>query len=91
LYEGSKKLPNAVRSQLCLTVKELHWGRSSGGKVHVWLYRVIKKSLCIWWLQYRKLQVMFRVSPGSLQTFIDTPNCVLEDPNSNYVIMVGDW
>ena len=22
--------------------------------------------------------------------FIDTPNCVLEDPNSNYVIMAGD-
>jgi hypothetical protein len=40
---------------------------------------VIKKSLCTWWLQYRKLQVMFKVSPASLQTFIDTPNCVLED------------
>jgi hypothetical protein len=25
--------------------------------------RVIKKSLCTWWLQYRKLQVMFKVSP----------------------------
>jgi hypothetical protein len=36
-------------------------------------------SLCTWWLQYRKLQVMFKVSPASLQTFIDTPNCVLED------------
>jgi hypothetical protein len=46
---------------------------------------------------------MFKVSPASLQTFIDTPNCVLEDrvqytltltpsviPNSNYVIMVSD-
>jgi len=43
------------------------------------LYRVIKKSLCTWWLQYRKLQVMFKVFPASLQTFIDTPNCVLED------------
>jgi hypothetical protein len=42
-------------------------------------YRVIKKSLSTWWLQYRKLQVMFKVSPASLQTFIDTPNCVLED------------
>jgi hypothetical protein len=29
--------------------------------------------------KYRKLQVMFKVSPASLQTFIDTPNCVLED------------
>jgi hypothetical protein len=41
--------------------------------------RVIIKSLCTWLLQYIKLQVMFRVSPASLQTFIDTPNCVLED------------
>jgi hypothetical protein len=43
------------------------------------------------------LQVMFKVSPASPQTFIDTPNCVLEDhvqystvPNSNYVITVSD-
>jgi len=41
-------------------------------------YRVIKKSLCTWWLQYRKLQVMFKVSCASLQTFIEAPNCVLE-------------
>jgi hypothetical protein len=40
---------------------------------------MIKKSLCTWWLQYRKLQVMFKVSPASLQTFINTPNLVLED------------
>jgi hypothetical protein len=40
-------------------------------------YRVIKKSLCTWWLQYRKLQVIFKVS--SPQTFTDTPNCVLEN------------
>jgi hypothetical protein len=46
---------------------------------NVILYRVIKKSLCTWLLQYRKLQVMFKVSPVSLQTFIDTPNCALED------------
>jgi len=26
------------------------------------------------------LQAMFKVSPTTLQTFIDTPNCVLEDP-----------
>ena len=43
------------------------------------LYRVIRESLCTWRLQYRKLQLMFKVSPASLQTFIDTPNCVLED------------
>jgi hypothetical protein len=57
------------------------------------LYRVIKKSLCTWWLQYRKLQVMFKVSPASLRTFFDTrltltPSVI---PNSNYVIMVSDW
>ena len=40
------------------------------------LYRVIKKSLCTWWLQYRKLQVMSKVFPASLQTSIDTPNRV---------------
>jgi len=45
----------------------------------VCLYRVTKKSLCTWWLQYRKLQVMFKVSPTSLQTFIDMLNCVLKD------------
>ena len=27
-------------------------------------YRVIKMSLCTWWLQYRKLQVMFKLSPN---------------------------
>jgi len=42
-------------------------------------YRVVRKSLCTWWLQYRKLQVMFKVSAASLQTFIDMPSCVLED------------
>jgi hypothetical protein len=25
------------------------------------------------------LQAVFKVSPASLQTFIDTPNCVLKD------------
>jgi hypothetical protein len=38
-----------------------------------------KKFLCTWLSQYRKLQVIFKMSPASLQTFIDTPNCVLED------------
>jgi hypothetical protein len=56
-------------------------------------YRVIKKSLCTWWLQYRKVQVLFKISPASLQTFIDThftptPSVI---PNSDYVIMVSDW
>jgi hypothetical protein len=52
------------------------------------IYRVIKKSLCTWWLQYRKLQVMFKVSPASLQTFIDTPNCVLEDRVQNSTVHI---
>jgi hypothetical protein len=36
---------------------------------------------------------MFKVSPASLQTFIDTPNCVLEDrvQYANYFILVSDW
>jgi hypothetical protein len=42
------------------------------------LYRVIEKSPCTWLLQYSKLQVIFKASPVSLQTFIDTPNCGLE-------------
>jgi hypothetical protein len=42
-------------------------------------YRLIKKAVFTWWLQYGKLQVTFKVSPASLQTFIDTPNCFLED------------
>ena len=40
---------------------------------------MIKKSLCTWLLQYRKLQVMFKVSSASFQTFIDTPSCVLKN------------
>ena len=42
------------------------------------IYRAIKKSLCTWWLKYRKLQVMFKLSPPP-QTFIDTSNCLHED------------
>jgi hypothetical protein len=57
------------------------------------LYRVVEKYLCTWLLQYRKIRVMFKVSPASLRTFIDTrltltPSVI---PNSNYVIMVIDW
>jgi hypothetical protein len=64
------------------------------------IYRVIKKSLCTWWLQYRKLQVMFKVSPADSRHLL-TRRTVLEDrvqysrpsvsPNSNYVTMVGEW
>jgi hypothetical protein len=45
----------------------------------------------------QKVKVMFKVSPASLQTFIDTPNYTRlpltpsVTPNSNYVIMVSDW
>jgi hypothetical protein len=54
---------------------------------------VIKKSLFTWWLQHSKLQVMFKVSPASLQTFIDTRLTLTPSVihNSNYVIMVSDW
>jgi hypothetical protein len=56
------------------------------------IYRVIKKSLCKWWLLYRKLQVVFKVSLAGLRAFIDsrltlTPSIF---PNSNYGIMVSD-
>jgi hypothetical protein len=54
---------------LYLVMQSSHWT----------MHSVIKKSLYTWWLQYRKLQVMCKVSPSSLQTFIDTLNCVLKD------------
>jgi hypothetical protein len=57
------------------------------------IYRVIKKFLCTWRLKYSKLQVMFKVSPASLQTFIDTRLTLMPSvtPNSNYVIMLSEW
>jgi hypothetical protein len=65
---------------------------------HTHTHWVIKKSLCTWWLQYRKLQVIFKVFPAILQTADrqgqgDT-RLTLTPPviaNSNYVIMVSDW
>jgi hypothetical protein len=44
------------------------------------------------WLQYRKLQLIFNVSPASLQTFIDTKLTLSPSvmPNYNYVIMVNE-
>jgi hypothetical protein len=73
---GSLGLPLHIRSMgwsqvICCSYR-ISWKS-------VIIYRVIKKSLCTWWLQYRKLQVMFKVSPASLQTFIDTLNCFLKD------------
>jgi hypothetical protein len=65
-----------------------------------------QKSPCTWWLQYRKLQVMFKVSPASLQTSSSIwllgsrppgPGDTRLTPtpsvisNSNYVIMVSEW
>jgi hypothetical protein len=58
-----------------------------------YFHRMIKKYLCTWRLQYRMLQVMFKVSPASLQTFIDTRLTLTPSVinNSNYVIMISDW
>jgi hypothetical protein len=49
--------------------------------------------LCTSWLQYRKLQLMFEVSPTSLQGQGDTRLTLMPSviPNTNYVIMVSDW
>jgi hypothetical protein len=57
---------------------------------------VIKKSLCTSWLQYGKLQVMFKVSyskAADRQSQGDTrltltPSVI---PNSNHVLMVSVW
>ena len=47
--------------------------------IYIYIYKVINKSVWTLWLKYSILQVMFKLSPARLQTFIDTPNCVLED------------
>jgi hypothetical protein len=51
------------------------------------------KRVCTWWLQHRKLQVMFKVPPTNLQTIIDTRLTLTPSVihNSNYVFMVNDW
>jgi hypothetical protein len=82
--------PKHVEGQCLYELISIHLCAFYGTTI---IYRVIKKSLCTWWLQYRKLQVMFRVSPASLQTFIGTrltltPSVI---PNCNYVILVSDW
>ena len=46
--------------------------------------------MCTWWLQHRKLQVMFKASRANLQTFIYTPNGVLED-HVQYSTDHGRW
>jgi hypothetical protein len=52
-----------------------------------------QKSLCTWWLLYRKLQVMFKVSAASLKTFFDTRLALTPSVihTSNYVIMISEW
>jgi hypothetical protein len=52
-----------------------------------------QNSLCTWWLQYRKLQVMLNVALACLQTCIDTRLTLTPSdiPKSNYVIKVSDW
>jgi hypothetical protein len=56
-----------------------------------------QKSLCTWWLQHRKLPVMFKVPPPVSRHLLIrqgdtrlplTPSFI---PNSDYVIMVSDW
>ena len=38
----------------------------------------------------QKVTSKFKVSPASLPTFIDTPNCVLKDRVQYSTVMVGD-
>jgi hypothetical protein len=82
-----------------------HWKRV--GAKSVLRYRVIKRSLCTWWLQYRKLPVMFKVFSASLQTLLGSIWLLGSRPpgpghyrltltpsvipKSNYVVMVRDW
>jgi hypothetical protein len=53
--------------------------------------RVIKKSLCTWWLQYGKLQsdCLAADRQGQGDTRLTLRPSVI--PNSNYVFMVCDW
>jgi len=81
---------NTSVKEQCLYCK-WHVSRSSLYHSYWEWYRVIKKFLCTWWLQYRKLQVVFRVSPASLQTFIDTRKCVLEDRVQYSTVTVDYW
>jgi hypothetical protein len=58
-----------------------------------YMYTVIKKSLCTWWLQYRKLQVMFSVPCQFADIYWHAElYCTVQSvsPNSDYIIMVGD-
>jgi hypothetical protein len=73
------KLLSARRILISFTFIRLHVLKELNFVTFHVKYIVIKKSLFTWWLQYIKLQVMFKVSPASLQTFTDTPNRVIED------------
>jgi hypothetical protein len=63
--------------------------------MYVYVYRVIKKSLCTWWLHYRKFQVMYLAQSHSFaadhQEQGDTRLTQVRSDISNYVIMVSDW
>jgi hypothetical protein len=55
------------------------------------LYRVIKTSLCTWWLQHISFlpHCLAADRQGQGDTgLILTPSVI---PNSNYVVMVSDW
>jgi hypothetical protein len=62
------------------------------GMISCDIYKVIKKSLCTWWLQYRKLQVMFSVPRQSLDIYWHAElcsrrpcsECILWWPSSNH-------
>jgi hypothetical protein len=92
LYVGSDIVGTEGRYYRVICVPHLYVGSDIVGTEGRY-YRVIKKSVCAWWLQYGKLQVMFILSPASLQGQGDTrltltPSVI---PASNYVIMVSDW
>jgi hypothetical protein len=60
-------------------------------------YRVIKKSLCTWWLQHTSFLPHYVAQseclPADCQSQGDTRLALTPSvlPNSNYVIMVRDW
>jgi hypothetical protein len=84
LYRLSYRAHNTEYNSALLTERGSVLHKSLAAEIFcawnpIYLYRMIKISLCTWWLQHRKLLVMFRVFSVSLQTFIDTPNFVLEN------------
>jgi hypothetical protein len=66
------------------------WGQVIEAAVYVQGDQKVSVHLMI---TIQKVTIMFKVSPASLQTFIDTRDTLMPSviPNSNYVIMVSDW